>query len=372
MRDRRILWSAVLAFPALAWAQINPLDKVSTSKNSVCPLSDEQTQRSIDAFAKIVPTFTQEPRCANCHGGVNPFSDQLPGDRSDPAAPRMLHGAGAVDTTTDCSGCHDGMLPKRDGSPSTWRLPNPEHNFVGKDATTLCKQMKDAFKQAADFVGHLTDDNGNSNFTGTAFLGNRGIMGADLQPPRGITAGGLVALAKDWVAAMGGEFKGDEECGCKPAHYAIRMSSKTNVNIGPARYETNHAPVDIPIVFQNDGSFAGEGTSTLQGAGTVSSPIGVCTGESSGSIGLRVSGENVQEFQKNFMHVKIENITDMNMTSSAQCPRLSGSSNSGPGTPRITIPFEFEGRVGEVVEMPMLVQYPGVTSSMRLEIVKQD
>src|SRR5205085_6155532 len=48
----------------------------STSDGAaVCPLSESQSEKSIDAFAKIVPTLTQEPRCVNCHGGVNPFMD---------------------------------------------------------------------------------------------------------------------------------------------------------------------------------------------------------------------------------------------------------------------------------------------------------
>ena len=83
--------ATLLAFSAPA--QINPLDKQSTSKDAVCPLSDAQTQKSIDAFAKLVPVFTQEPRCLNCHGGVDPFSDQLSGTASDPSAPRTEHGA---------------------------------------------------------------------------------------------------------------------------------------------------------------------------------------------------------------------------------------------------------------------------------------
>ena len=72
-------------------------------------------------------------------------------------------------------------------------------------------------------IGHLTDDNGNSNFTGTAFLGNRGLndrakprSNYTPQPPRRITQGGLISLGKDWVAASGGEFKGDIDCGCDP------------------------------------------------------------------------------------------------------------------------------------------------------------
>ena len=96
------------------------------------------------------------------------------------------------------------MPPKRDGTPSTWAMATPEHSFLGKDAKTLCKQMRDVFKQGADFIGHLTDDNGNSNFTGTAFIGNRGlndqgqshVTNYKPQPPRRITQGGLISLGQ--------------------------------------------------------------------------------------------------------------------------------------------------------------------------------
>src|SRR4051812_44276045 len=54
----------LVALSSLALAQSTGGDA------AVCPLSESQTQKSIDAFAKIVPTLTQEPRCVNCHGGV--------------------------------------------------------------------------------------------------------------------------------------------------------------------------------------------------------------------------------------------------------------------------------------------------------------
>ena len=116
----RILWIAVattiLALPAAT--QMNPLDKQSTSKDAVCPLSDAQAQKSIEAFAKIVPTLTQEPRCLNCHGGVDPFSDEAKGDSTDPNAPRTAHGPGKVGPN-ECKNCHSDMPLKRNGTPST-------------------------------------------------------------------------------------------------------------------------------------------------------------------------------------------------------------------------------------------------------------
>ena len=37
-----------------------------------CPLTDTQSKKAIDAFAKIAAFVTGEPRCVNCHGGVDP------------------------------------------------------------------------------------------------------------------------------------------------------------------------------------------------------------------------------------------------------------------------------------------------------------
>lgn len=349
----------------------------TSSQPTVCPLSDSQSQKSIEAFSKLMPTFTQEPRCVNCHGGVDPFSEGVAGDQSDPKAPRSEHGGGKMDVTADCSGCHDGMLPKRDGSPSKWQMATREHFFLGKDAATLCKQMKQVFPKAEQFIGHLTDDNGNSNFTGTAFLGNRGLdeksEGPDfkLQPPMHVTAGGLVSLGKDWVAAMGGEFKGDPECGCEPLHYAIRVSNHVEMNVLMTHYVNNSPPVDIPITFQDDGSFSGEGTLATQGAGVVTTPMFTCTGQSSASVALRASGKDVQQFENNSLHLDLENTAPQTTKASAVCPYQRGRSSSQGPSPRIVLPFDFKGKVGELIERDNIIPYPGVQSRMRVELVKR-
>src|SRR5947209_14013069 len=59
-------------------------------KPPVCPLSDSQTQKSIEAFSKIAHFLTHEPRCFNCHGGVNPYMDGAGKDPEDANAPPSL------------------------------------------------------------------------------------------------------------------------------------------------------------------------------------------------------------------------------------------------------------------------------------------
>ena len=56
-----------------------------------------------------------------------------------------------------------------------WTLAPLFLAFVDKDATTLCRQIKRVTGTADEFLGHLKDDNGKTNFAGTAYLGNRGL-----------------------------------------------------------------------------------------------------------------------------------------------------------------------------------------------------
>src|SRR4051812_26962372 len=234
---------------------------------AVCPLSESQTQKSIAAFAKIVPTLTQEPRCVNCHGGVNPFIDGVGEDPASPDAdivPSLTeHGGGKMDRAvppsagkpkgspqTDCNDCHNNMARKiPSGAKSRWAMAPVFLHFLGKDAPTLCQQIKDFSRKcdhgicgpwpdAKAVLDHFTRDEGKDNFTGTAFKGDRGLdrtmypeSEVPTQPPSHISAAALIKLVKDWIATTGGEFKGDKACGCEPAHYAIRYSTSMEVNI---------------------------------------------------------------------------------------------------------------------------------------------
>jgi uncharacterized protein YndB with AHSA1/START domain len=95
-------------------------------------------------------------------------------------------------------------------------------SFVDKDATTLCKQIKRTSHTAKEFIGHLTDDNGGNNFTATAYNGDRALdkdRYGDIGPePPSVSHPALLQLGQNWVAAMGGQFKGDQSCGCEYKH----------------------------------------------------------------------------------------------------------------------------------------------------------
>ena len=199
-----------------------------------CPMPIHRQLESVRAFGEIASVLTREPRCVNCHGGVNPFIENTgldPNDKNAPAS-RVAHGGGEMPRERarsadgvelieqGCRECHNAMARKRDGSESLWFTAPGFLSFVDKDAPTLCTQIKRSTATASHFLGHLQDDNGGNNFSGTAFAGNRGLnkeMFSDIPPERpSISHAALLQLGRKWVEAMGGNFVGGPECGCTP------------------------------------------------------------------------------------------------------------------------------------------------------------
>ena len=219
-----------------------PIAIPAGAQSKSCPLTEAQSQKAVAAFAKIANFVLNEPRCVNCHGGVNPHIPGIGLDSDDPNQPASLvkHGGGLVQRNPedvkkgtisgDCMDCHDHMANKRDGSPTKqWMTAAPFHNFVDKNATTLCRQFKKSLGNAQEFLGHITDDNGGNNFAQTAFNGDRGLdpdqyldpnnKGSYVAPkPPPITKDAFLKLGQDWISAMGGKFQGDENCGCELTH----------------------------------------------------------------------------------------------------------------------------------------------------------
>lgn len=360
----------MLVMASSVLAQTNPLQKKSTSVSAVCPLSDSQTENAIAAFAKMVPTFTKEPRCVNCHGGVDPFSES------------GKHGGGQMDPDPDfktCDTCHSDMPAKTGGSPSKWRLSLPEHRFLGKDAKTLCKQMRSVFVQGADFIGHLIDDNGNSKFTETAFLGNRGLndVGKALvdnykdEPPKNITHGGLVQLGLDWINAMGGEFEGDIGCGCEPQHFAVRVFYQSKISLPIQQFNTVAAPVDIPITFHDDHSYVGQGAMPQVGAGR--NPA--CVSESQDSVMIKAFGDAIEEWQRNEMHVALTNASPEVNKSASTCQTPWGLRTffgSNVSAEKELFVFEMPGRVGDTRVQQVPLPTPVASATIGVQIIRLD
>ncbi len=369
-----LFWIPTAAFPQVVSHEVGEGD-------ALCPLSDSQTEKSIESFANIFPVLTEEPRCANCHGAVNPFIDGV-GDPSDPAAARVEHEGGRMDEATeaspgtDCSSCHSNMAAKRDGSPSTWAVPPPELFFIGKDAPALCTQLHHELDDPGELVEHFRDDRGGDNFIGTAFRGMRGVGAEQFpeiapQPPRTIDREGLVALADDWLATTGGEFRGDATyaCGCKPLHYAIRLSAVNEVSAGAVQMRSAMAPVDIPITFADDGTFVGEGAVNFAGQATVAAGVASCAAQYSSSLEIRASGHVRNDASGLQTSLKLEDLGPAVSSLSAQCPRVAISRpDVQSSTPRTVMDFELVGHVGEVLTYQM--PGTGISSRLRVELVQ--
>jgi hypothetical protein len=328
----------------------------------VCPLSESQTQKSIEAFEPVAAAFTQEDRCANCHGGVNPFT------------PDGHHAGEARDRSTDpdgCQECHSGL--------KGWTIPVSGMFFVDgyrkpRKSSVICEQMKSTFLHGAKFVQHISKNTDSADFNGVAFAGTRGLneLGqslAFLDPYRpeqpSISRPEMTRRAQAWVDAMGGEFKGDKDCGCEPVHYAIRLSDTMNTNLPMVSARSLMGPVDLPIEFKDDGSFQTEQRVTRQGTANAV----MCSGQWDGAMTLRLSGTATEEYKNHHMHLQIENITPEQGTASATCPQISVTKPLGPGEHGV-LSKEMEGRVGEA-----LIYSPaaagGISVVVRAEIVKK-
>jgi hypothetical protein len=347
---------------------------------TICPLSDEQTQKSIDAFSKLSSAITSENRCTGCHGRVNPYIDGIGEDEANPNAPKSLfkHGGKKRERTTiaesDCGECHDSMVPPTRGGPdaeSIWMTAPDDLAFVGKDATAICKQIRENIPTGKDFLGHLTDDNGGNNFAGTAFKGDRGLdlnnfKEVRLEPPR-ITKTQLLDLAKDWIKTTGGEFKGDRSCGCEPTHYSIRVSTVNDINFGPVHRTSVMQPVDVPITFDDDGTFKGDGAANFQATGT--SPL--CSGTAGSDLTFHASGQAIETSLEQSMHFQFANTSPTVTDSSITCPRKTFKTQTTTEGHEV-LPFDFKGNVGETFDYHMPVAIFGVNSTMHVEIVKRE
>ena len=322
------LLSALLLFLRLALPL--PASRAQQGGDPVCPLSEDQTQKAIAAFAELAPIF-QQPRCINCHGAVDPFNK--PG----------THPGGDLDPkdNTDCSTCHDAL--------EGWELAPEPMSFVGKDTEELCEQMKFMFKFAQphgtdeSFMGHMVHDNGAIQFIETGFKGNKGMSEPEkLEPPVGWTQQKMIDLSKKWVDAMGGRFHGDASCGCKKQAYSLKLDYKSvlNVNLGLISGEytmnTQNAGgtvssngIDIPLEITQPGTLKGEGVMVFGGGGQFATVVGPCSGQSQHSMLVRASGsieegDEESRGKDNKLHLKLK-CDQMHFTSSGACPRGSGS-----------------------------------------------
>lgn len=331
----------------------------------VCPLSDQQTQNAIQAFARMVPVFLHK-RCANCHGGLDPFK------ADHPEGPHTREEM----TTGGCNECHSDLPRGENGHEKMWTLPFPGHEFVGKDGPRLCKMMRTSFFKPEDFLAHLHDENGRTNFQAVAFLGTRGLNEygqgfAFTKPyrPEPIDIMGpdeFDKAAASWVKAMGGKFQGDIRCGCEPVNYDVKVSYDATINAGPLQLKSKMGPVNVPITFHENGAYEGTGTLPFSADGEVDA----CSGQSLGSMQIKVSGTAVEEGSTNDMKVVLTNTTPVSGATGVECPGKSFSA-ALKGGDKMTFRFQLAGKDGDWSEAPVQLG-PVVDAKVRVDLVDHD
>jgi hypothetical protein len=81
----------------------------------------------------------------------------------------------------------------------------------------------------------MKDDNGGNNFTATAYNGDRGLDSTvydSIEPaPPTISHEAFIQLGKKWVAAMGGDLKGDESCGCEMPRIKLEVHHTQSMQV---------------------------------------------------------------------------------------------------------------------------------------------
>lgn len=327
-----VLLPSALACSMFAYAELGP-----TPDNLVCSLSDEQAQKSIEAFGKIAKVFTQEPRCVNCHGAVNPFGadarEKHGGGKRDPvmsAEPDPYTGKPVQDdeaTFQQCGQCHGAFH-------GHWKIPPAPLFFAGKDAFTLCNLERDVFFSAKAFVGHIEHDlDPDGPFVQEAFTGRMGLTGLGQSfaakypaPPVGLTHEDLIRMAQDWVDTQGGEFRGGPDCGCKKHHYAIGVKETGVGDRGVANGFHSHSTLsgqgDIPITFKDDGSFAGEATLPETFTYDITTPVEVCSSKGAFPNRMKVNGSAYTVGETHMIHLKFSWI--YNFSNSGTCKGVKG------------------------------------------------
>ena len=132
-----------------------------------------------ELFQKMLPVI-RHPRCANCHGGVDPYSGRG-------------HGPGAIDTVS----AHKGSYQCNDCHMAEWALPSRPHFFTGKTDRELCQ----IFAEFAMQQGHVRVIENHIRTDSLIIAGFAGDAGGPKTPvdPPSMKHAEFVDHAKNWL-----------------------------------------------------------------------------------------------------------------------------------------------------------------------------
>lgn len=188
---------------SLVWAVFGVCLLAATTFTRAQNQSNPASGEPIELFAKLMPVFTH-PRCANCHGGVDPFNEYK-------GPPAVEHGGGVIGEPTDsmderneeCGGCHN----ETERIANSWVLASqikPDRNFVGKSTQQMCEEQ--AFEvinmpkhTSRSWPEHLEVD----VLITQSFDGRAGGQRSPADPPP-MKRDDFLKAARAWVAAGAG------------------------------------------------------------------------------------------------------------------------------------------------------------------------
>jgi hypothetical protein len=163
----------------------------------------QETQDPLALFSAMMPVFSS-PRCVNCHGGVDPASDDShEGGKVDvvlDANGDMHHCCDDVQTDNTCTECHTDASSK-------WRTAPKAFNLVNKDALTLCRQIKSTNglgtggeDAARTFIDHLANDELiGHGFEGRGAIGETSAFAPITPAPPPMSREDFVGAAQTWL-----------------------------------------------------------------------------------------------------------------------------------------------------------------------------
>jgi len=365
---------------------LSMLASPTVAQQKVCTVSDDGFAKARAAFAGMADVL-RNPRCLNCHGGVDPFTA---GKKHEGGLYDVIRDKGGdflMETFDQCQLCH-GDFPG-------WRVAPMSMSFVGKDNVELCKLIKYNSHSGIGLIDHLRSDR--PPFIEVGFKGTRGLNEAGRSmvdnyqpdPIRGVTQGQLIQMANDWLAGLGtngssGDFiTGDStsDCGCVQHHYAFEVHSEATINTDVVHLESGFGSMPrIPIKFDKDGAFHSDKTPLTQ---TGAAHAVDCTAQSASQLtistkGNVVGGEPIDPWNPNEPKPNDRiNVTatgeTTKATASAQCPKAGSISISSPGPTSKSFTIELDAVVGARSKpTPSLPGVQGAGGSTWIKLIQID
>lgn len=168
--------AATFAAAVVIGAAIGPSLSGAQQPPVMAPPPEPASSDPLELFSVMMPVFTH-PRCANCHGAVDPHAESGPLEDT--------HDGGVVPAGGTCAdpGCHTQTDDNHEET--RWQTASPFHNFNGRTAKQLCDMQSGVAddlnaRRPEGYFQHLNTD----FLIDLAFVGQSGGANNSADPPR--------------------------------------------------------------------------------------------------------------------------------------------------------------------------------------------